>query len=288
MRSTVLPPAPCPRNRLRPAPDASALCRPGWSVVALCFASPVLGWNMNHRRPDSVVAIPDRPRERLDALGPAALSDVELISLLLRTGDRGRDVMAVAADLLEHRGGLRGLSRAAARELSSCSGIGPAKGASVRAALEIGRRLAGRRLEAGAAIGSPADVYRHFHPSLRDERQERFFVILLDARHRVLRTEVISQGTLTASLVHPREVFRPALREAAAALVLVHNHPSGDPTPSHEDREVTSRLAKAGEILGVRVLDHVVVAERGFCSLRDEGALGPDSTAPAQSAKGLM
>jgi len=98
-------------------------------------------------------------------------------------------------------------------------------------------------------------------------------VILLDARHRVLRSEVISQGTLTASLVHPREVFRPALRDAAAALVLVHNHPSGDPTPSAEDREVTARLASAGEILGVRILDHIVVAERGFCSLREQGEL---------------
>jgi DNA repair protein RadC len=122
-------------------------------------------------------------------------------------------------------------------------------------------------------IRSPSDVYRHFHPSLRDARQERFVVVLLDARQRVLRSEVISQGTLTASLVHPREVFRPALRDAAAALVLVHNHPSGDPTPSTEDREVTARLASAGEILGIRVVDHVVVAERGFCSLREEGAL---------------
>lgn len=236
---------------------------------------------MSRRRPDGATAISDRPRERLDALGPTALSDVELIALLLRTGDRGRDAMAVAAELLERRGGLRGLSRAGTRELSRCDGIGPAKGASVRAALEIGRRLAGRRLQAGAAIATPEDVYRHFHPSLRDERQERFFVILLDARHRVLRSEVISQGTLTASLVHPREVFAPALREAAAALVLVHNHPSGDPTPSREDREVTSRLARAGEILGVQVLDHVVVAERGFCSLREEGALGNDSAGAA-------
>jgi DNA repair protein RadC len=106
---------------------------------------------------------------------------------------------------------------------------------------------------------------------------ERFLVVLLDGRYRVLRQEVVSQGTLTASLVHPREVFRPALREAAAALILVHNHPSGDPTPSPEDREITARLAKAGEILGVRVLDHVVVAERGYCSLREEGAPALDA-----------
>jgi DNA repair protein RadC len=205
---------------------------------------------------------PDRPRERLDALGSSALSDAELIALLLRTGNRGSGALAVAIDLLGRHGGLQGLSTA-----------GPAKSASLRAALEIGRRLAGRRLRAGAVIRSPSDVYHHFHPSLRDARQEHFLVILLDARHRVLRSEVISQGTLTASLVHPREVFRPALRDAAAALVLVHNHPSGDPTPSAEDREVTARLASAGEILGVRVLDHIVVAERGFCSLREQGEL---------------
>jgi DNA repair protein RadC len=216
---------------------------------------------------------PDRPRERLDTLGPAALSDAELIALLLRTGDRGADALSVANDLLELQGGLQGLSSAASSELRRSAGIGPAKSASVRAALEIGRRLAGRRLSAGSVIRSPSDVYRHFHPSLRDARQERFVVVLLDARQRVLRSEVVSQGTLTASLVHPREVFRPALRDAAAALVLVHNHPSGDPTPSAEDREVTSRLARAGEILGIRVVDHVVVAERGFCSLREEGAL---------------
>jgi DNA repair protein RadC len=216
---------------------------------------------------------PDRPRERLEALGPAALSDAELIALLLRTGNRGGDSLAVANDLLERQGGLQGLSRAASSELGRSTGIGPAKTASVRAALEVGRRLAGRRLSAGSVIRSPSDVYRHFHPSLRDARQERFVVVLLDARQRVLRSEVISQGTLTASLVHPREVFRPALRDAAAALVLVHNHPSGDPTPSAEDREVTARLASAGEILGIRVVDHVVVAERGFCSLREEGAL---------------
>jgi len=216
---------------------------------------------------------PDRPRERLEALGPAALSDAELIALLLRTGDRGGNALAVANDLLERQGGLHGLSRAASGELGRSAGIGPAKSASVRSALEIGRRLAGRRLSAGSVIRSPSDVYRHFHPSLRDARQERFVVVLLDARQRVLRSEVVSQGTLTASLVHPREVFRPALRDAAAALVLVHNHPSGDPTPSAEDREVTARLARAGEILGIRVVDHVVVAERGFCSLREEGAL---------------
>ncbi len=214
----------------------------------------------------------DRPRERLYHLGPESLSDAELLALLLRTGGRDGDALSLASGLLDRHGGFEGLSRAGGRELGACRGMGPAKSAAVCASLEIGRRLSARRLQSGAAIRGPDDVYRHFFPGLRFIAHERFIVLLLNGRHRVVGQHVVSQGTLTASLVHPREVFRPALREAAAALILVHNHPSGDPTPSSEDREVTSRLAKAGEILGVRVLDHVIVAESGYCSLRDEGA----------------
>ena len=215
----------------------------------------------------------DRPRERLDAVGSEALSDAELVALLLRTGGRGADAHAVAARLLERPGGLLGLSRASRRELAAVPGVGPAKQATLRAAFELGRRLAAGRLAPGASLRGPADVFRHFHPTLRDAPHERFLVLLLDGRHRLLRHELVSQGTLTASLVHPREVFRPALRESAAALLLVHNHPSGDPTPSAEDREVTARLVRAGELLGIPVLDHVVVAERGWTSLRESGWL---------------
>jgi DNA repair protein RadC len=224
--------------------------------------------------PATLAPTPDQPRERLESVGAEALSDAELLALLLRTGSSGEDAREVAVRLLTRCRGLAGLARAGARELGGIHGIGPAKSASLRAAIELARRLATRRLTAGSAIRGPDDVYRHFHPVLRDAVHERFIVVLLDGRHRVLRHEVVSQGTLTASLVHPREVFRPALREAAAALVLVHNHPSGDPTPSREDREVTERLARAGEILGIRVLDHVIVAERGYCSLREEGVAG--------------
>ena len=215
----------------------------------------------------------DLPRERLDQLGPEALSDAELVALLLRTGGRGADAQAVASRLLARHGGLPGLARVSPRELARAHGVGPTKSATLCAAVELGRRLAARRLDAGAVLRSPADVFHHFHPRLRHARQERFFVVLLDGRHRVIRHELVSQGTLTASLVHPREVFRPALRESAAALVLVHNHPSGDPTPSREDREVTERLSRAGELLGVPVIDHVVIAERGYCSLRESGDL---------------
>ena len=215
----------------------------------------------------------DGPRERLDAHGVEALSEAELIALLLRTGGGRRDALALAATLLHRHGGLPGLASAAAAELSGEDGMGPAKSATLVAALELGRRLAARRLRSGDPVRGPADVFRHFHPRLRDARHERFLLVLLDGRHRMLREVVISQGTLTASLVHPREVFRPALREAAAAVVLVHNHPSGDPTPSREDQEITERLAAAGELLGIPVLDHVVVAERGYVSLRESGLL---------------
>jgi DNA repair protein RadC len=183
------------------------------------------------------------------------------------------DALALADTMLAHHGGLRGLAAAVAAELRAAPGIGPSKAAALSAALELGRRLATVKLRPGDPLGGPADVFRHFHARLRDAPHERFLVLLLDGRHRVLREVVASQGTLTASLVHPREVFRPALRESAAALVLVHNHPSGDPAPSREDREVTARLARAGEILGIPVLDHVIVAEGGYTSLREQGWL---------------
>ena len=217
----------------------------------------------------------DRPRERLAALGPHALSDAELLALLLRIGGHGSSALASARALLDLCGGLLGLARTSGRELARSRGVGPAKASSILAAVEIGRRLAALRLPQGQAIRGPEDVFRHYHPSLRHASQERFAVLLLDGRHRLLGEETISVGTLTASLVHPREVFRPALRACAAALILVHNHPSGDPSPSEEDRSVTERLARAGEILGVRVLDHVIVAERGWSSLREEGLLDP-------------
>jgi DNA repair protein RadC len=215
----------------------------------------------------------DGPRERLVALGAEALSDAELVALLLRTGGGGGDALAIATRLLALHHGVQGLAMAVGSELAALPGIGPAKSASLVAALELGRRIAARRLRPGDAVRGPADVFRHLHARLRDVRHERFLVLLLDGRHRLLREVVISQGTLTASLVHPREVFRPALREAAAAVVLVHNHPSGDPTPSTEDREITTRLAEAGRLVGIPVLDHVVVAERGWASLSDLGAI---------------
>ncbi len=226
-----------------------------------------------------------RPRERLQSLGSHALGDDELLALLIRTGSRGRGGLVLARELLEHCGGLRGVARATPGEIAGAPGMGAAKTATVLAALEISRRLAAHRLHPGDAIRSPEDVHRHFFPRLRDTFQEFFVVLLLDGRHRILREVVVSQGTLTASLVHPREVFRPALQDAAAALILVHNHPSGDPTPSREDREVTERLVEAGELLGVRVLDHLVVAEGGYHSFSEAGLLPPQTARPPRGKR---
>jgi len=218
----------------------------------------------------------DRPRERLAALGPAALANSELVALLLRTGSSNRSALDLAAAVLAAARGLEGLALASVAELEGHPGLGPAKAATVAAAIELGRRAAGRPLARGEALRGPADVYHHFAARLRDEPCERFLAVLLDGRHRVLGEVTVSQGTLTASLVHPREVFRPAIRQAAAAIVLVHNHPSGDPTPSAEDRNVTRRLQDAGELVGIRVVDHVVIGAGGFHSFDEAGDLGRD------------
>ncbi len=201
------------------------------------------------------------------------LSDTELVALVLRTGVAGVSSTELAERLLVRFGGLEGLCAAGDVDLLASPGLGPAKLATLRAAEELGRRIVRRPLRTGAHIGSPKDVYEHFAPTLRGLRQEVFCVLLLDSRHRLVRRVEVSRGSLNQSLVHPREVFAPALREAAAAILVVHNHPSGDPRPSREDHEVTRRLTRAGEILGVPLLDHVIVADRGFVSFADRGLL---------------
>ncbi len=191
--------------------------------------------------------------------------------MLLRSGQRGRCVASLAADLLGRTSGLSELSRASVAEIACTPGVGPAKAASIVAAFELGRRVASRQLHPGAPVRCPSDVDRHFRERLRGARQEQFLLLLLDGRQRLIREVAVSMGTLTASLVHPREVFRPALRDSAASVVLVHNHPSGDPTPSTEDHEITRRLVRVGSLLGIPVVDHIVIAESGFTSLREQG-----------------
>lgn len=215
-----------------------------------------------------------RPRERLSAHGEAALSSQELIALLLGTGSVRASAPELARTLLVRAGGLRGLARAGWGELMDLAGLGPVGAARLAAAFELARRLAAEPPRRGTLLECGADVHRVLAPRLRDLRREVFVLLMLDGKHRLLREERVSEGSLTSSIVHPREVFAPAIRESAAALIVAHNHPSGDPTPSREDLEVTARLAEVGELVGIRLLDHVIVGDPGYVSLRERGYVG--------------
>ena len=220
----------------------------------------------------------ERPREKLVSRGPGALSPTELLAILVRTGDSGRgwSALDVARELWQTFGeDWTRLAEATAAELTRQPGVGPAKAATVLAALEIGRRMAGRRLERSEPFRTSRQVYAHYAPRVQGLKRERFYCLLLDARNRVLRDEMISEGTLSQSLVHPREAFRAAVRDAASAVIFAHNHPSGDPHPSSEDRELTRRLWQAGCVLGIRVLDHVIVGDGAYYSFADEGEFPP-------------
>lgn len=217
----------------------------------------------------------DRPREKLLDKGAEALSLAELLAIILRTGNASTGESAVdqARLLLDRLRGLEGLDQASIAEMMAVKGIGSAKAAGIKAALEISRRLTGKKLEAGTPLRSSEDVFRHFRGSLEKEAREIFYVVLLNNKNRRIREVKISEGSLTASLVHPREVYNPVIRESAAAVIFVHNHPSGDPAPSPEDLEITRRLKEVGDVMGVRVLDHVVIGRGRYFSFSDRGLL---------------
>ena len=210
-------------------------------------------------------------RERLLSRGAEALTTRDLLGLLT-----ARPVDPLPADaLLQRYGTLRRLARASPLELVREPGVGRVTAVRVSAALALARRLHAERLPLGRRLHQSGEIFEAFHARLRDLRKERFLSVLLDAKNRVLREELVSEGILTASLVHPREVFGPAIREAAAGIVLVHNHPSGDPEPSAEDVEVTRRLCAVGELVGIRVLDHVVIGDGRYVSFLERGMIPP-------------
>ena len=217
----------------------------------------------------------DRPREKLLARGAHALSEAELLAIILRDGSAsaGKTALDYARALLSDFGGLKGIEDAAPGELARMKGIGPAKIAQLKACLEIARRVGVRKWEAGQPLRSSEDVYQHFRENLGREMREQFYVVLLNNKNRKIREVKISEGSLTASLVHPREVYNPVIRESAAAVIFVHNHPSGDPAPSPEDVDITRRLKEVGDVIGVRVLDHVVIGRDRFFSFSDKGML---------------
>lgn len=217
----------------------------------------------------------ERPRERLLRLGGRSLSDAELLAIIIRTGTRQRTAVDLAKRLLTR---FQDLSRLSSRSVADLRqqrtevGLGTAKAASIVAAFELGRRAAaqeGKKIR----VRSPEDIARYFIPLLREEKKERFSIVLLDSANNSLGDVVISDGILNSSLVHPREVFRPAIAEPAAAIILVHNHPSGNPEPSAEDLQITRQLVEASKILGIPIHDHIIVAGDSFTSFAERGIL---------------
>src|SRR5918996_122692 len=216
----------------------------------------------------------ERPRERLWSLGPAALTSVELLAILLGTGTGRHTTLDIAGRLLEVGGGsLRRVAMRPRAELLQTEGIGPGKGARLLAAFEVGARLADEGRPAAPRIREPEDVARLFQARLRDLQVEEFHLLALDSQSQVLREILVTRGLLNSSLVHPREVFRPAIAEAAAGIIVIHNHPSGDPTPSAEDRAATKQLVAAGGLAGLPRGHHLIIAGDRFVSLATLGLL---------------
>ena len=212
----------------------------------------------------------ERPREKLARMSAEALSDEELLALILRTGYAGRGVVEVAGEVL--KAFPEGLDRASYESLRRFKGVGTSRAAALAAAFELARRLAGPR-DSRPVLDNPARVLELVPSSVRAGRKEHFIAFYVNARSQLLYWETVSIGTLSSSLVHPREVFAPAISHSAAALIVAHNHPSGDCSPSPEDKDATRRLSRSGELLGIPLLDHLIVAERGFFSFKEQGLL---------------
>lgn len=214
----------------------------------------------------------DRPREKLMEHGAEALSTAELLAVVLGSGSEGESALEMARDLLAEAGGtLAGLARLSSLDLLGRKGMGPAKVARLRAVVELARRLGTEGSRRSLVVKRTQDLARLLGRRLKYLDRERFLVVMLDARNRVVGVETVSVGDLTSSFAHPREVFKPCLRRSAAAVVLAHNHPSGDPSPSDDDVAVTKRLIEAGRLLGVEVLDHLILTDRSYFSLRAAG-----------------
>jgi DNA repair protein RadC len=217
------------------------------------------------------IAESDRPRERLAELGAQALSNAELIAILLRVGVSGENAVQVGQRLLQDLGGLHGLHQASFAEVCAQHGLGAAKAAQIKAAIELGRRLAAQEPEERVAIHSPADAAEMVRYEMGALQQEHLRVILLDTRNRVIAVEKLYIGSLNASTVRVGEIFRPAIQRSAASLIVVHNHPSGDPSPSPEDVALTRAIVQSGKLLDINVLDHLVIGHNRWVSMKERG-----------------
>jgi DNA repair protein RadC len=219
------------------------------------------------------IAAHDRPREKLVRVGAAALGDNEVVAIVLGQGQANASALDLANRLIAAFGSVAALTRTAHAELTRVAGIGPARAAQVLAAIELGRRSLAHGARDRPQMTSPRAVAEYLLPQFGNRRVEQFGIVLLDTKRRLLRTTVLSVGTLDASLVHPREVFREAVGGGAAAIVLFHNHPSGDPEPSPEDTRLTERLVAGGILMGIDVLDHVILGDSRYFSYRERGTI---------------
>ncbi|NLI62661.1 MAG: DNA repair protein RadC [Methanosarcinaceae archaeon] len=216
------------------------------------------------------IAVHDRPQERLKARGAESLSDAELLAVIIRTGTRKENVIDMCRRILAEYS-LSQLSSADYSELMKIHGIGEVKAAQIIAVFEISRRLETFSSAPKRRIVTPNDVFQYIYPDLREKKREKFIAIYLDTKNGILKKRIISIGSLNTSIVHPREVFKSAFLESAASIILVHNHPSGDPTPSPEDIEITIKLNEVGKIMGFSILDHIIVGDKKFVSLKQLG-----------------
>ncbi|MFA5535820.1 MAG: DNA repair protein RadC [Bacillota bacterium] len=214
-----------------------------------------------------------RPREKMDALGAERLTDGELLAILLRTGSQKESAISLANRILAQPKGLGFLAEASIEDFAAIHGIGLAKASQIKAAVELGRRVALKNKGIRPVIKTPEDVAELLMEQMRHLDREHFISLLLDTKNQVLYQETISVGSLNASIVHPRELFKQAIKKSAAAVILVHNHPSGDPAPSSEDLAITKRLVAAGELLGIIVLDHIIIGDQKHYSLKRQGKM---------------
>jgi len=212
----------------------------------------------------------ERPRERLIKNGPSALSDSELLAIILRTGSKQENVINLSQRILKEYN-IKQLSQVNLTQLMKVHGVKESKAAQIAACFEIARRLESFKDVEKPKISSPEDVYRRVYPRMREQKKEMFIELCLDTKNQIIREDIISVGSLNANIVHPREVFKLALAESAAHIIVAHNHPSGDPTPSREDIEITKKLAQTGNIMGITVLDHVIIGDGRHFSMKEAG-----------------
>ncbi|HOH89837.1 MAG TPA: DNA repair protein RadC [Bacillota bacterium] len=213
----------------------------------------------------------ERPRERLARHGASVLSNAELLAILLRTGTREESAISLAHRILVQEQGLRYLADSNVEQLSSINGIGKAKAAQIKAAIELGKRLAAFEPGADKPLKCPQDVAGLLMEEMRYLKKEHMKLVLLNVKCNLISVEEISVGSLNASIVHPREVFNPAIRKSSASIIMVHNHPSGDPAPSSEDISITARIAEAGKLIGIELVDHIIIGDGKYVSMKEKG-----------------